>query len=117
MPTKIISPRYFKNAQKKPFVVIFFRIVAVIQFVICFLLAGGVAQPLVEQLLQRYGVAYDTVETLSTPIAFAIAAFFGFLACSLTWALSMVVDDLHAMRTYLEGMNVYEEKEKEKPSE
>ena len=60
-------------------------------------------------LVQLKITSYDLAQTLALPIGIALGALAGYFLSLTTRVLAMVVDDLHAIRSYLAGYNVYEE--------
>ena len=107
---KILYPREYEKANKPSWVVRYLRGIAIIEFIGAFLATFTLSNSSVQIFLrQQFHLAIDTASIVALIVCVVLGIFAGLAACVLTWGLAMAVDDLHAMRQYLEGYNIHEE--------
>lgn len=111
---QIVFPRHYEEANKRHGIVIALRVIAILQMVgfMAFALLWSTST-LPGLLVVNQITDAATAQSIALPIGIAIGIFGGFMVTLSTWVLALVVDDLHAMRIYLGGFNVYDQHDRE----
>lgn len=107
---KIVFPRHYEEANKRHGLVIALRVIAILQVLAFTGLTLLWSMSALPALLVRYfNLDLPTAQNMAIPLGVAIGIIGGLATSIGTWALALLLDDIHATRLYLGGFNVYDE--------
>ena len=98
-----IIPKYQQQAQKSGWIVKFFFILGLLQVIICIVLGVTVAPPFISELMFQMGFYTPDLRASSILIGLAVGIIVGLFSGLVFFALSQVIDDLHAIRVQTSG--------------
>ena len=104
---KIVMGATPRNAEpKRHWTVNVIRAFGILQVIGGALVSYLFLQRSIQMLLYSMGMPYDTASVVAMLLAIVLGIFAGFIMAAMTFAVAMLIDDMHTVRGYLSDMQI-----------